>query len=201
MIVASVTQPDSFTYIEGLQLLIVAIGIAKILAGLGWLLENRYTCKIYWVHALGAVLIGLLLLQYAWTSFFDYTVQNWPFGQFLLECSTPMIYLFVSELLFPDDSSADCNLMETYRKHIGLIAILVMVAQVVNSILDQRLHPHEAHLITQQVIRAVVILVLAALLLPFPRFRRIHEIVFVFRVLTLIIFCILFTPAIQVAVP
>lgn len=190
--------PDAFNYIEQLQLVIVAIGVAKILVGLSWLLENRNVCGTYWVHTLGAVLVGLLQLQYAWTSFFDYSVVRWSFGDFLLECSTPMIYLFVSNLLFPDSLPERCNLTKTYRTHIPLIAGLAIASQVANSILDFRFHPGEAHHVLQHVIRGAVIVVLCGFFLPFPRFKRIHEIVIVLLIVAFIIFCLFLTPSIQV---
>lgn len=89
-----------------------------------------------------------MLLQYAWTSFFDYSVDRWTFGDFLLECTTTLIYLFVADLLFQNNAPNDCDLSATFTERIRLIAALVMVAQVVNSALDIRYHPGEAFFAT-----------------------------------------------------
>jgi len=109
-----------------------------------------------------------------------------------------MIYLFVAELLFPDSPPEKRDLIKTYRSNIPLIAGLAIVAQVVNSVLDYRFHPGEAHLVLQHVIRGVVVIVLCGFFLPFPRFKRIHEIVLVLLIIALIIFCLFLTPAIQI---
>ncbi len=196
--IPTVPKPDAFNYIEGLRLLIVAIGITKILWGLGWTLEHRRIHGTFWVHTMGAILVVFLLLQFAWVSFYDYTIAEWSFGDFLLACATPLIYLFVADLLFPDSPPDKRDLINTYRSNIPLIAILAIAAQIVNSILDYRFHKHEAHLALQHTIRAVAVVALCGFFLPFPRFKRVHEIVLLALILALIVFCLFLTPSIQI---
>jgi hypothetical protein len=191
-------QPDAFNYIEGLRLIIVAIGVTKILHGLGWVLEHRRLHGIFWVHTIGAVLVVFLQLQFAWVSFYDYSITAWSFGDFLLGCATPLIYLSIAHLLFPDAPPEKRDFIKTYRSNIPLIGGLAIVAQVVNSALDYRFHPAEARLILQHVIRGVVVIVLCGFFLPFPRFKRIHEVVVVLLIVALIIFCLFLTPSIQI---
>lgn len=191
------SQPDAFDYIVGLQLIIVAIGITKIFEGLSWINEHRNHCVTYWIHTLGSALIGLLLLQYAWASFFDYKVLRWTFGDFLLQCTTPLIYLFVADLLFPNDAPKDCNFYAVYTHRIKLIAGLVMLAQVVNSILDIRYHPGEAFETTKHLIRGGVVVILGGLFAPLPRFKWLHGTILVLLFSALLVFCLLLTEVIE----
>jgi hypothetical protein len=189
---------DAFNYIEALQLLIVAIGIAKIIEGLAWLLEHRHTCRTYWVHTGAAILVGVLQFQYAWTSFYDYSIARWSFGDFLLQCGTPVSYLFVSALLFPASRAKNCDFRQTYGTHIQLIAVLLILCQVINSTLDFRFHPSEAHHLAQHIVRATVAVVLSGLFSPFPRFARVHEMIFGLMLIALLAFCLFLTPSIQI---
>jgi|KBSSwiStaDraftv2_1062776.scaffolds.fasta_scaffold91013_2 hypothetical protein len=194
----SVRQPDAFNYIQDLRVIFVAFGITKILQGLGWVVERRRTHGIFWVHTLGAVLVGCLQLQFAWASYYDYRISEWPFGGFLLACATPLIYLFIGYLLFPDSPSEEHDFIKTYSSNIRLIAALAIVAQIVNSLMDYRFHSGEARLWLQHFIRGVSSLVLCGFFLPFPRFRRVHEIVVVVLIVALVLSCLFLTPSIKI---
>lgn len=193
-----VPQPDAFDYIVGLQLIIVAIGITKIFEGLSWINEHRKHCVTFWIHTLGSALIGLLLLQYAWTSFFDYAVLRWTFGDFLLQCATPLIYLFVADLLFLNDAPKDCNFYAVYAHRIKLIAGLVMLAQVVNSILDIRYHPGDTFATAEHLIRGGVVVILGGLFAPLPRFKWLHGTILVLLLSALLGFCFFLTKVIEI---
>jgi hypothetical protein len=191
-------QPDTFGYIEALQLLILAIGVTKIIEGLSGLLEHRRIAKPYWPHTLAAVTIAVLQLQYAWASFILYTVPRWSFADFLLQCATPLIYLFVSDLLFPDERPSRQHFVAVYESRVRLTAILVMVAQVANVGLDHRYHPAERNLVLQDAIRLGVCVLLAGLLLSFRRHRRLHEVILLALFGALIFFCLFLTPGFEV---
>jgi hypothetical protein len=114
------------------------------------------------------MLIGLLLLQNAWTSFHNYRVAGWSFLLFLLVCSTPLLHLFVSDLLFPNKPSDLHDFRETYRSQIKWIAALEIMALVLGSVTDHVLHPLEEKLYLQDLIRGIACILLALLFLPFP---------------------------------
>lgn len=189
------TQFDFFANIVALQLIIIALGVTKILEGFSWIVTTE-TCVTYWVHTLGSTLIVLLLLQYAWTSLHDYTVKRWTFGDFLLQCATPMLYLFVAGLLFPNDLD-QCDLKEVYRRNIRVMAALVMVVQMVNSVLDLRYHPGESLRAHKHIIRCGAIVVLGGLMAPLPHFQWLHEILVAVLFGALLVFCLRYTPAIE----
>lgn len=191
-------MPEGFNYIVGLHLLIVGFGINKIVDGLGALIERRGGCKPYWAHTLGALLVGMLLLQNAWNSFQNYTVPVWSFPTFLLICSTPLIYLFVSTLLFPSEYPDKHDLRKTYRLHIKQIGFLAIAAQFTSSATVWRLHPGP-DVIGQDIIRVIACALLGCFFFPFPRFRRLHEVVMCLLVVALAVFLALYTPLIPQA--
>lgn len=188
---------DAFNFVVALQLLIVAIGLTKVLEGISWVVEHRTTCRIYWGHTAAAALVAMLQIQYAWTSFYDYKIPVWTFLDFLLACATPVIYLFVSDSMFPDDAPDDSDLNVTYAKQIRVMAALVIAAQIINSIRDLKYHLNEHHEIQRHMVRLATILILCGFFAPFDRFRRVHGVLLWLLVAALAGYCIFLTPAIE----
>ena len=116
------SMPDAFSYILALELVIIALGITKILEGVVWIIANRRTVETYWIHTLCVVLIGLLQLKYAWSSFQDFEIRKWTFLDFILNCSTPMIYLFAAGLLFHETKNERLKLEAVHKSEIKLVA-------------------------------------------------------------------------------
>jgi hypothetical protein len=197
-VLAADPQPDVFNYVVGLHLLFVAIGIGKVLDGLGWIIERRKVIQL-WLHALALLLIGLLLLQDALASFRNYSIHKWSMGAFLLVISTPLIYAIIADLLFPSDPTDDGDILKTYRSQIRRVAFLVILSQVASTATLHLLHPAlDRSLLQQQdITRGVACVLSLGLFLPLPRFRKVHEIVMCLLLGALLFYMVRLTPPIE----
>jgi len=52
---------DAFSYVSGLITVILALGIGRILVGVGKLLEERRRVRLYWVHFMWVANVFLFL--------------------------------------------------------------------------------------------------------------------------------------------
>jgi hypothetical protein len=119
---------SQFTYVATLTSIVLGLGIAKVLSGLGSLLLTRDQSRIYWVHALWGVNVLLYLLLDWWILFRWHTRAEWTFFLFLFILLSPIILFLLAVLLFPDPLPDTTNPKEHfYRNHrwfFGLAATL-----------------------------------------------------------------------------
>lgn len=46
---------DAFTYVSGFTTVLLALGVARLLVGVGKLLEKRGQIRLYWVHLMWVI--------------------------------------------------------------------------------------------------------------------------------------------------
>jgi hypothetical protein len=119
---------SQFAYVATLTSIVLGLGIAKVLSGLGSLLMKRDRSRIYWVHALWSVNVLLFLLLNWWILFRWHTQIEWTFFLFLFILLTPVISFLLAVLLFPDSLPETTNLKEHFYRNqrwfFGLAATL-----------------------------------------------------------------------------
>lgn len=204
--VTAPNPPESLNHLVNLQLLILAAGLVKVSDAFAWIIGRRknlrYTLRVYRELILSLLLIGAAQLQYAWTSYYEYPMARWPFWAFSIVYLAPLCYLFAADLLYPDEespSTVERVYSQTYQRHYRVIFALVICVQVINIAVDLMFHPHEQHLRAQNVTRVLACIVSSLVFwFPFPKHRRLHLGVLSTLLLALIVYCVFFTPAIQV---
>jgi hypothetical protein len=82
--------------------IVIALGITRILTGVGLLLEARNRIRVYWVHLLWALNIFLFLTLNWWILFRWEAYQDWNFFLFLFLLLSPTVAFLLSVILFPD---------------------------------------------------------------------------------------------------
>src|SRR2546422_2946417 len=96
---------DPFSYLSVLISIILALGMTRVLAGVGEMLQARTRHRIYWVHAVWIVNVFLYLVV-AWWIFYRWRNQQpWTFFLFLFVLISPTILYLASLLLFPPESA------------------------------------------------------------------------------------------------
>jgi hypothetical protein len=106
---------DPFSYLSVLISIILALGMTRVLAGVGEMLQARARRRIYWVHVFWIVNLFLYLVV-AWWIFYRWRNQQpWTFFLFIFVLISPTILFLSSLLLFPPESALDQFV--DYKKH------------------------------------------------------------------------------------
>jgi hypothetical protein len=106
---------DPFSYLSVLISIVLALGMTRVLAGVGEMLQARSHRRIYWVHALWIVNLFLYLVI-AWWIFYRWRNQQpWTFLLFVFVLISPTLLYLASMLLFPREG--DVDLAVDYKTH------------------------------------------------------------------------------------
>ena len=96
---------DPFSYLSVLISIILALGMMRVLAGVGEMLQARSGRRLYWVHAVWVVNLFLYLVV-AWWIFYRWRNQQpWTFFLFIFVLISLTILYLASIVLFPPASS------------------------------------------------------------------------------------------------
>jgi hypothetical protein len=93
---------DAFSYISIVPSIIIALGITRLLTGVGKILERRGKVKNYWVHNLWAFNLFLYMALNWWIMFRWEAWLQWSFPLFMFLLLTPTVLFLQSVILFPD---------------------------------------------------------------------------------------------------
>lgn len=106
---------DPFSYLSVLISIILALGMTRVLAGVGEMLQARSHRQIYWVHAVWVVNLFLYLVV-AWWIFYRWRNQQpWTFFLFVFVLISPTILYLASIVLFPREGFVDESV--NYKTH------------------------------------------------------------------------------------
>jgi hypothetical protein len=107
---------DPFSYLSVLISIVLALGMTRVLSGVGQMLRAESRRDIYWVHAVWVVNLFLFLVV-AWWVFYRWRFeQQWTFFLFCFVLIAPTILYLAALLLFPAAEDATGS-REDYRKH------------------------------------------------------------------------------------
>ena len=105
----------AFEYLSVLISIILALGMTRVLAGVGEMLQARSRHRIYWVHVMWIVNLFLYLVI-AWRIFYRWRDQQpWNFYLFLFVLISPTILYLASLLLFPREGGVETAI--DYKAH------------------------------------------------------------------------------------
>ena len=106
---------NAFEYLSVLISIILALGMTRVLGGVGEMLQARSHRRIYWVHVIWIINLFLYLVV-AWWIFYRWRDQQpWRFCLFVFVLISPTILYLASILLFPRE--ADVDLATDYKTH------------------------------------------------------------------------------------
>jgi hypothetical protein len=146
---------SAFEYLSVLISIILALGMTRVLAGVGEMLQARSRRHIYWVHAVWIVNVFLYLVV-AWWIFYRWRNQQpWTFFLFIFVLISPTILYLVSILLFPPESDLEESIdykTHYYANHRAFFVLFAMFTPV--DIVDSLLKgiPHFLQLGPQYVV-------------------------------------------------
>src|SRR5215471_9309620 len=130
----------AFEYLSVLISIILALGMTRVLAGVGEMLQSRMHRRIYWAHIIWIVNLFIYLVV-AWWIFYRWrNQQSWDFHLFVFVLISPTILYLASMLLFPPEvgigESVDYK-AHYYANHRAFFAIFSMftVVDIADSLL------------------------------------------------------------------
>ena len=130
----------AFEYLSVLISIILALGMTRVLAGVGEMLQARKHRRIYWVHVIWIVNLFIYLVV-AWWIFYRWrNQQSWNFYLFVFVLISPTILYLASMLLFPPEVSIGESIdykAHYYANHRAFFAIFSMftVVDIVDTLL------------------------------------------------------------------
>jgi hypothetical protein len=97
---------DPFSYLAVLISIILGLGITQLLGGLGRLLQERHSVRLYRPTIVWAgLLLVVLHVQTWWAMFGLRTLSSWSFLAFLLVLLQPVVLFLLAALILPDGGS------------------------------------------------------------------------------------------------
>jgi hypothetical protein len=104
---------NTFDYLSILTSIVLALGITRLLTGVGKLLQERKTIKVYWVHLFWTLNVFLFLVLNWWILYRWEGQQQWNFFLFSFLLLSPTIAFLLSVILYPDLSNEKMD----YKQH------------------------------------------------------------------------------------
>jgi len=119
---------DTFSFISIVPSIIIALGITRLLTGIGRILERRGKVRNYWVHLLWAVNLFVFMVLNWWLLFRWEAQPQWNFPLFMFLLLTPTVSFLLAVILFPepfeDMMDFKQNYYEDHRAFFVLAALL-----------------------------------------------------------------------------
>lgn len=125
---------DPFSYLSVLISIVLALGMTRVLAGVGEMLQARSRRRIYWVHVVWALNLFIYLVV-AWWVFYRWRYQQpWTFFLFVFVLISPTVLYLAALLLFPREAaSADDSInykTHFYANHRAFFIVLLIYGPV-----------------------------------------------------------------------
>jgi hypothetical protein len=109
------------------------LGMTRILAGIGEMLQARSRRRIYWVHVVWIANLFMYLIVAWWVFYRWRSQQQWTFFLFMFVLIAPTILYLASLLLFPREGAVNESLnykTHFYANHRAFFIILALYGPV-----------------------------------------------------------------------
>jgi hypothetical protein len=108
------TIMEPFAYLSVLTSIVLALGIARVLTGLGTMLQARGRLRLYWIHLMWTLNVFLYLVLNWWILFRWQAQSQWTFFLFLFVLLSPTVAFLLSVLLFPEPFGEGADLKQHF---------------------------------------------------------------------------------------
>ncbi len=97
--------------------MVLALGVARLLVGVGRLLEKRSQLRLYCVHLLWVANVFLFMSLEWWILFRWQTQQEWTFFLFIFLLASPTVAFLLSVMLFHDPVNEHTDFKEHFYQN------------------------------------------------------------------------------------
>jgi len=136
---------SEFEYVAVLVSLVLGLGIANILSGLGRIIIRRHEYSIDLVHLVWSLALFLVLVLNWWVFFQLSQFNQWTFEFFLTVIVWTVLFYLMSVLLFPPDKNGMPNYGELFEQNrnwfLGLFIASNLADIVLTALRDQLFNP------------------------------------------------------------
>lgn len=108
---------SEFEYVAVLVSLVLGLGIANILSGLGRMIIKRHEYQVDLVHLMWSLALFLVLVLNWWVFFQLSKFNQWSFEFFLTVIIWTVLFYLMSVLLFPPDKSSMPNYGKLFEQN------------------------------------------------------------------------------------
>ena len=122
-----------FEFLMILLSLIVGLGLAEILSGIGRVLKSDGIHAFSWTHSAIVATIFIGLLQTFWESWGLGDIAEWSFPAMLLMLGSPTLLFLIAHILFPDAGQSQ-DLDAYYFERARLLWVLAAVTVVIGTL-------------------------------------------------------------------
>jgi hypothetical protein len=123
----------AFEYLSVLISIILALGMTRVLAGVGEMLQASSHRQVYWVQVVWTVNLFLFLVVAWWVFYRWRNQQPWTFFLFIFVLIAPTILYLASLLLFPREGAVDQSIqykMHFYANHRAFFILFALFIPV-----------------------------------------------------------------------
>jgi hypothetical protein len=179
---------DAFSYLSVVTSIVIALGLTRILTGLGTMMETRDKIRPYFVHLLWALNLFLFLVLNWWILFRWESYQDWNYFLFLFILLTPTVAFLLTVLLFPTTQTDDVDFKKHFYANHRWFFILGATLPILD-FLDTYLKGYD-HLVSQGPLYIITITLLSGLSLiaAFTKREKYHAIYAIFFLIYLLMF-------------
>jgi hypothetical protein len=127
---------DPFSYLVVLVSLVLALGLTRVLRGVGQIIQYRDRIDTYWLHLAWVAILFVFHVQFWWSLYGVRTVERWSFPAFLLSLVPPAVLYLMAVVHFPEGMDEGVDLeayfFEHHRSFFVLFAVAVASSVVVS---------------------------------------------------------------------
>ena len=150
---------EEFSYLSVLITIILGLGIAKLMTGLGWLIVSRERVRLYWPTVAWVALLLVFHILTWWTMFGLRNYREWNFFAFLIVLLQPVVLYLLAALIlsnFTAESRIDLkvNYYANARWFFTLLVLLFCVSLLKDLALFGRF-PEKANLAAHVIFMAL----------------------------------------------
>jgi len=136
---------SKFEYVAVLVSLVLGLGLANILTGLGRMINRRNEFQIDIVHLLWSIALFVVLVLNWWVFFQNISVTNWTFEYFLSIIVWAVTFYLMTVVLFPTDKDTEQDygkiFLQNHAWFIGLFIASNLMDIVVTALRGQLFNP------------------------------------------------------------
>lgn len=120
-----------FDYVMMLAAIVIGLALTHLMQGVGRILENPKSTRVWWVHLLWVAHTGLLSVFWWWFEFQLRTMPVWTFQLYAFVLGYAFLIYLICTLLFPSDLAPHASFKEYFlsrrRAFFGMLIALLAV--------------------------------------------------------------------------